>query len=96
MDLIKKKNSDKDEQIDFYKKQIDSLQSIKKELNSQILILNEELDKTKNLNLKCLNLEKENRKLLEENSEIKNEQQNLQFKQSNAANETNELRHKLK
>ncbi len=54
-----------DEQIDFYNKQIESFQIVKKELNFQINILNDELNKNKSINEKYFDIERENRKLLE-------------------------------
>ncbi len=92
--LIKEK-AKHDEQIDFYEKQNDSFQNVKKELNSQIAILNDELTKMKNFNSKYSEIDKENRKLLEKVSEYKNEIQNLKFRVTEAGLETDEARKKL-
>ncbi len=92
--LIKEK-AKHDEQVDFYEKQNDSFQNVKRELNSQIVILNDELAKMKNFNAKYTDMDKENRKLLEKVSEYKNEIQNLKFRVSEAGLETDEARRKL-
>ena len=85
-----------DEQIDFYNKQIDSFQIVKKELNNQIDILNDELSKNKSLSEKFFKLERENRTLLENLSTLKNEIQELNFKLSNSGSETLEFKKKIR
>lgn len=92
--LIKDKASN-EEQMDFYKKQIESFQVAKKEMNSQNGILNDELNKLKKLNSKSFDLEKENRTLLEQMSDLKNEITNLKFKLDDAHAETNEFKQKI-
>ena len=81
--------------MDFYKKQIESFQVAKKEMNSQNGILNDELNKLKKLNSKSFDLEKENRTLLEQMSDLKNEITNLKFKLDDAHAETNEFKQKI-
>ena len=56
------------EQNNFYMKQIDTLQTAKGELSSQIENLNEELDKVKNLSSKFINVQQEKRDLMQHNS----------------------------
>jgi hypothetical protein len=65
--LIKENNS-LSEQINYTNKQIESLQGVKNELNSQIYLLNDELNKTKTVDLKFKNIEQEKRMLMQENS----------------------------
>lgn len=96
LDSILVKNKSYDEQLEHSNRKIESLNQVKNELNSQVTILNLELDKTKGLNSKCVQLERENRKLLEESSQLKTEIQNLNFKLTNTANETSETKQMIK
>lgn len=65
---LSRENSTQKEQLDFYSKQLESLQAVKNELNLQVNILNDELNKTKSLSTKFLEVEKEKRVLMQENS----------------------------
>jgi len=56
------------EQTISYEKQLESLQNLKEELNSQIVILSEELNKTKSLSKRCSLLESEKLQLVQLNS----------------------------
>jgi chromosome segregation ATPase len=56
------------EQTISYEKQLESLQNLKDELNSQITILNEELNKTTSLSKRCSILESEKLQLVQLNS----------------------------
>jgi hypothetical protein len=51
-------------------KQIQSLEAFKNELNSHVALLNDELNKSKTLSSKVVDIEQEKRKLMEENSGI--------------------------
>lgn len=64
-------------------------------MNSQNGILNDELNKLKKMNTKTFDLEKENRTLLEQMSDLKNEITNLKFKLDDAHIETNEFKQKI-
>ena len=79
--MIKEK-AGQEEQIDFFTKQNESFQNIKRELNSQIAILNVELDK-------------ENRSNIQKISDLKNEIQDFKFKLSESISETAEFKQKL-
>jgi uncharacterized small protein (DUF1192 family) len=92
--LIKEK-AGQEEQIDFFTKQNESFQNIKRELNSQIAILNDELAKTKNFNNKYYEMDKENRSNLQKISDLKNEIQDFKFKLSESISETAEFKQKL-
>ena len=92
MDNLAQKNKLNEEEIINYKKKIDSLNSVKNELNSQISILNNEIEKTNGISFKCVNLERENRKFLEEISSLKLEIDNLNFKLSINKSENNETK----
>ena len=65
--LIKEKNL-QNEQLIYLNKQIKSLEDVKNELNSQIALLNDELNKSKTLSTKLVNMEQEKRVLMEEMS----------------------------
>jgi predicted nucleic acid-binding Zn-ribbon protein len=92
LDNLGQKNKLNEEEIMNYNKKIDSLNSVKNELNSQISILNNELEKTNDISFKCVNLERENRKFLEEISSLKLEIDNLNFKLSINKSENNETK----
>lgn len=92
MDNLGQKNKLNEEEIINYNKKIDSLNSVKNELNSQISILNNEIEKTNGISFKCVNLERENRKFLEEISSLKLEIDNLNFKLSINKSENNETK----
>jgi|688.fasta_scaffold2822404_1 hypothetical protein len=63
-----KTNETQHEQLSHFNKQTESFQNIKAELVSQIKLLNDELNKTKSLSTRFLQLEEEKRYLMEENS----------------------------
>ena len=65
--LLKEKNL-QSEQLNYTSKQIQSLEAVKNELNSHIELLNDELNKSKALSPKLINIEQEKRGLMEENS----------------------------
>lgn len=92
--LVKEK-AGQEEQIDFFTKQNESFQNIKRELNSQIAILNDELTKTKSYTHKYQDMDKENRTNLQKISDLKNEIQNLKFKLAESMSETGEFKQKL-
>jgi chromosome segregation ATPase len=92
LDNLGQKNKLNEEEIINYNKKIDSLNSVKNELNSQISILNNEIEKTNGISFKCVNLERENRKFLEEISSLKLEIDSLNFKLSINKSENNETK----
>ncbi len=96
MDNVLQKNAHHNEQVDYYEKKIDSLNTVKNELNSQVAILNSELEKSNGLSFRCISLEKENRKLLDELSQLKTEIQNLNFKLTTTSNETSETKQMIR
>lgn len=96
LDSVLVKNKSYDEQLEHSNRKIESLNQVKLELSSQVTILNAELERGKGLNMKCVHLEKENRKLLEETSQLKTEIQNLNFKLTNTKNETSETKQMIK
>jgi hypothetical protein len=68
LNQLVKTNETQNEQLLHFNKQAESFQNIKTELVSQIKLLNDELNKTKSLSTKFLQLEEEKRYLMEENS----------------------------
>ena len=72
------------------------MNSVKKQLDGQIEILNNELSKTSGLSSKLINLERENRDLQEEISRSKLEIQNLNFRLNNSNNESNQTKQMIR
>jgi chromosome segregation ATPase len=68
------------DQIGFYMKQIEALQTAKIELHSQIEMLNNELDKARTVDSKFINVQQEKRDLMQHNSELKNELEKFKLK----------------
>jgi len=84
LDNLGQKNKLNEEEIMNYNKKIDSLNSVKNELNSQISILNNELEKTNDISFKCVKLnsaklshERELKLKIEEINRVKNELESI-------------------
>ncbi len=84
------------DQIGFYLKQIETLQTAKVELHSQIDILNNELDKSKSVSSKFISVQQEKRDLMQHNSDLKEEVERLKLKIFESNTKLEELNHKLR
>ncbi|CAF0964067.1 unnamed protein product [Brachionus calyciflorus] len=93
-ELLRENDSFK-ETLSSYTKQISSFQGVKNELETQIHILQNKLTQSDELNTKFVHYEREKRKLLEENSNLRQEMDKIKLNSNNLVIENSELNEKL-
>jgi hypothetical protein len=95
LNKLNKENEILKKEILDLNKHIDSTKLIQTELNSQLILLRNEIEKSKQLKDTIIALEKDNRLLKETNHDYQWKQNDFELRLRNKANEIGELYEKL-